>query len=457
MASKLEISAKRVLFFTKLILTFLVISILIFLNYLDLKETNRNRVYLCLLRDVYTASESSDLKFENYELERLLWLGRTNAALQKKHSDSRIALVSMLNNYGANIGAKEKGSGTNPNIIILMSNSRNDNIKKDFSGEEDALSKGVFTGYTSARTQNFGTVSMALDSFLRHEPDDTVYLLTGIDTLFLKRQLDSLLKKATNNTHSAGSPDTASGESDERRRVDGLATSGLEEFVSPASTRTLFTQHWKVQGLALRRNMVYLSLQPNAQFAAQTSPDADRRELAIPAKCDSLKVPSILRFAGFDTVTVHELAQSKNKQRELLNLYGSFNLDFIDNLSSEAFNKNNNAISILGFDISRKWFPFAMFILLLVIYTILFKTIRGAASSSSKIISGYESDDVLDFLVDNKWMRFIIWVLTPVFLVFLVLYSTLINYNIAVYVGMIAAGVTSLLLGWIAFTKSLRL
>ena len=469
MPTEMEVSGKRVLFFTKVILTFLVISILIFLNYVDLQETNRNRTYLCLLRDVYNASKSNKLNFEDYELERLRWLRTVDTALLKKHSDARIALVNSLNEYGAGIGAKEKGLGFNPNAIILMTDSHTNNIKKEFR-DEDPLEEITITGYTDQATRDYGTVEAALDTFLQYEHHDKVYLLTGIDTVFLNKRLDSLLRSSAELTTSI-MPDSMS-----RNRIinnvdngtggpGGIVSAPISSDAS-RNTLVLYKQLWNFEGLSLRRGMVYIS-QSDRKYgypqmnAVQSNPGqgsfSRNYELAVAAKCDSMLFPSTLHFAGFDTVTVRELAQNKNKQRELLNQYGFFNLKFIDNLSIEAFNKNNNAISILGFDISRKWFPIATFLVLVAIYMMLFKTIRTATSSSTNIISDYNSDDALDFLIDNKVIRFVIWVLTPGFLLFLVLYSTLIHYNNAIYGGIIAGGVLSLALGWLAFRRSLTL
>src|SRR5215203_1135075 len=60
----MEILAKRMLFFTKVILTFLVIMVLIFLNFLDLRESNRNKTYLDLvnLLKIYGANFTKGTK-----------------------------------------------------------------------------------------------------------------------------------------------------------------------------------------------------------------------------------------------------------------------------------------------------------------------------------------------------------------------------------------------------------
>jgi len=128
MNTRLEVPSKRVLLFTKIILTLLLISVLIFLNYIDLQESNSNRQHLATLKDAYQLSANGQLQFQDYELERIDWLHRSNLKLQQSHTKSRVKLVALLNQFGASIGESTKGGGDNPNSIVLMVN--NSLIKK---------------------------------------------------------------------------------------------------------------------------------------------------------------------------------------------------------------------------------------------------------------------------------------------------------------------------------------
>jgi hypothetical protein len=359
--------------------------------------------------------------------------------------------VNTLNKHGAKIGAKHKGSGNNPNKIILMSKtstvfSTNNNSSSGDLSDID-LSEHVMVGYGAASAASFGTVAMGIDSFLRHMNNDTVSLLTGIDIAAFGTELDSLLKPFDENRNTI-----------QRLRLSGRNSSAVPEE-DGTSNEVPFSESWEFNSISLQNGALHLNITKDANPSpGQVSPHT-YYNIKVPVKTDSAIFPSAMQFVDFyvDSATVHELATNKRKQEELRKLYGSFNLDLIDNLSTESFNKNNNAISILGFDISRKWFPIAMFLVLTGIYIMLYKTTREASFSSTKIISGYESDDALDFLIDNKWIRFALWVITPAFLLFLVLYSTLIQYNVAVYVGMITAGIVSFILGWLTYVRSLHL
>src|ERR1700755_2084187 len=90
---------KTVLFLTKTIFTFLIVSLLIYLNFIDLKENNNNRAYLNLLNNIYDKYSKSQLVFKDYELQRLDTLKFINASIYQKHFDSRVALVKALNTY----------------------------------------------------------------------------------------------------------------------------------------------------------------------------------------------------------------------------------------------------------------------------------------------------------------------------------------------------------------------
>jgi hypothetical protein len=367
----------------------------------------------------------------------------------------------MLNNYGAALGAIEKGGGSNPNSVILMDTSLTSNPIQNNVEDDDLLKSVVVTGYGDANLRRSGTVAMGLDSLLLYEKQHMVHLLTDFDSSFLRKQLDSLLRD-TNLAGRTGMPPSTDSSLDQGTALQ-VAGAVDSHAVSNAFRRTLFRNHWRVQQLFLHEDKVYLSFrrrgERNPQMSVQSSIKSETPdyEIGIPATRDSIVFPSTLELAGFDTLALHNLTQNRSKRRELLNLYGSFNLHFIDDLSTEAFNKNNNAISILGFDISRKWFPPAMFIVLLVIYIMLYKTISDASKRSWSIISGYESDDALDFLIDNRLIRFAIWVVTPLALLFLVFYSTLIQYSPIVYTLLIAGGVSSFVLGWMSYKGSLKL
>jgi len=331
---------------------------------------------------------------------------------------------------------------------------------------------------------------MALDTFRHYQTPDTVYMLTGIDTVVLSRRLDSILNLFLNYKTNDPStqktndmpPPIRKGIKYTNHYVPGeldLGTGGPDPHHAYTIKERLFKNFLSFGGLFIYHDSLYIILEQEQTLSQYqryllppsiyitrdyrhsgdqgSSPPSPAFLVTLPVRIDSAIFPSILQIAGTDSTSVNDLANNKSKQNELQNLYGAYALNFIDNMSAEMFAENNKAVSILGFDISRKWFPIAMFLMLLFIYVMLYRTISNAKIKSLKILSEYTSEETLDFLIDIKPIRFSIWVLTPLVLLFLILYSTLIHYSTGIYVEIAICGISSLILGWRSYKKSLLL
>ena len=92
---------KTTLFLTKTVFTFCIVSLIIYLNFADLQESNANRSYLNLLKSVAEKHHAAELLFKDYELKRLDTLKEIAPQVYAKHYSSRVALVTTLNRYGA--------------------------------------------------------------------------------------------------------------------------------------------------------------------------------------------------------------------------------------------------------------------------------------------------------------------------------------------------------------------
>jgi len=108
MIMKAEFLYKSLLSLTKIIVTFLVIMLLIFSNYLDHVELKKNMQFLNLVSDVYKKGDDK-LCFENFELERLNYLRAKNPSLAANHGNLRSNLVSIFKRYGLSINRQTKG------------------------------------------------------------------------------------------------------------------------------------------------------------------------------------------------------------------------------------------------------------------------------------------------------------------------------------------------------------
>jgi hypothetical protein len=115
----LDILAKRMLFLTKVILSFFIISVIIFLNYLDLKENIQLKTYVNLIQNISQLG-SEKLYYSNHEIKRAMYLNRTNLSLSNKHQNARNSLISVLSKYVKNNPNGMKGQGETRNKVVLM-------------------------------------------------------------------------------------------------------------------------------------------------------------------------------------------------------------------------------------------------------------------------------------------------------------------------------------------------
>src|SRR5690606_17278158 len=105
------------------ILSLLVINTILFTTFLDLQENKNNAKYLYYLKNVYETAENK-LRFENFELERVSHIEKTNPLLANAHLEARNSLIEILNRYGIYITRNMKGDGEAMNLFILMSDEK---------------------------------------------------------------------------------------------------------------------------------------------------------------------------------------------------------------------------------------------------------------------------------------------------------------------------------------------
>jgi hypothetical protein len=167
-------------------------------------------------------------------------------------------------------------------------------------------------------------------------------------------------------------------------------------------------------------------------------------------------LPSTLVLAGFPSNVINDLYDN-NRQDALRDQYGNAKLSMIDEISIDIYKKNNAPISILGFDLSRKWFPIALFIVITIVLFTLFITIRNSLSSSILINKDIDNDDVLSFLISNKTIRFFLWILATPIIFFLVLNSSPVHYDNTIFYSLFFCCFLSVILGVMSYIKSLKL
>jgi len=450
--SKADVAQKRMLLFTKVIMTLLTVTVLIFMNFLDLQESKRNQQYLNLLAGVY-GSGSNSYPFEKYEIQRMEYLQQHSSGVGNKHLNSRQRLINILGDFNMLINRSVKGEGTNKNNFVLMHSS------------QVSLSKTKVVSPTIEYSKS--TVDSAMIFFRNFSKPDKVILLKEFDYSALERKLkkiwseDSLkisrfVQPTKKGDSLAGATEMDFENGAPSQWVGGAGIMPLEERLS----KILYFRNVNFSSSSL---VIRFSMEPVATYSqsggqgGQGSQDQFLDSVTVRASIDSLSFPSILEFAGFDSTIVRGLASNTLAQQEITDAYGYYDVSSVDNLVKDQLQKNNDAVSILGFDVSRKWFPIALLLVLAATYILLFQAVKSAKSIEAKIISGPESEDVLHFLVGKKSIRFAIWVLSPILIIALIWHSSLVHYTTPIYCVLGLAGLLCIIYGTRSYIKSLLL
>lgn len=488
MLTPLEANGKRLLFFTKVILTLLLINLTLFINYVDLAEKNKMAENLVELKRIYHAVKAGDISFEKYDLDRNSWLKKNDTALCNRHTNARVTLRKVIESYGRTISYSEKGGGGGENIMRVS-------FSESFFRDAEMLSKAneSYKEDQPDREGSLATISDAMKVFQVYSTDRPVRFLSNLDPLLMSHIIDSFINASgdrndMNNTTSTNADEIKTDPSSNPDRHDryekprtglsrvmgadvrkfdtahGLRTvvnSGAKRSSSDSTTeneRAAFFHKNPFQYIQLKGDSLILitGISYNARSVNQ---DKDPKEIKmfIPVKTEERQIPSVLYFADSSNSIVSRMTGNTSLLKTINDDYGYMKLSMVDDLVSSAIRRYEDPVSILGFDISRRWFPTMLAIFLMIIYALVFITIKNASIGNEKIITGYESDDSLDLLINYKWLRFLLWVLSPLVLIGIVLYSSLIHYSLFVYSVLICAGIICIGLGYFSYRHSIKL
>lgn len=440
--------SKRVLFITKLILTLLTINVILFTNFLDLQENRNNAKYLDFLKNVHEAGENK-LRFENFELERISHIKKTNPLLGNKHIETRNSLIKILKRYGVSITRNMKGQGEAKNLFSLMSNEKMQTQMIKHQSNEHGQN-----GYKS--NTRIATIDSALVTFKRYSNFEEGYFVTGLDTATLVNKLDSVSDKVSLQHGIKTKLNDSTPEDDWRygpRGTTGIATG------TGGPSNTSFLGGKKFNRILLFKDTLHV-LFGNGREEMGTGQGTDPNSLnsiSVKVEIDTIIFPPILKYSGLDTIILEELSNNSKKLKVLKNLYGYYELSMIDEITSDSIRKNSDSVSILGFDISRKWFPIAMFLILASAFFILYESLKQSKQNSYNVVSDDASEDVLQFIVSKKYIRLFLWIITPLILFIFILYSTSTYYDYIFYIVMILCLGFCLILGFLCYNISMKL
>lgn len=137
-----------------------------------------------------------------------------------------------------------------------------------------------------------------------------------------------------------------------------------------------------------------------------------------------------------------------------MKLYGDLPLSNVKSLLEQQYLLAYQTISIFGFDISTKNFPFViLFLTSLLIVSILF-TIRNSELKKQKLFkANFDEDNILEFYINYNYLRFTCWVIVPIVLA--VLSLPLNSLSTILYLVILAWTLVNAAIGFSCFKHSI--
>jgi len=411
--------AKRLLYLTKVIFGFLIICLIVFFDYLDYKELKSKSEYIGLLIKLNNIrSEQFDAAHTEHKIAS--WVDLNNKEVSHNYIASRKAIAGLL----INVGVEKK--------VIRASKGYKEGEKNEFKALYISVEKKLTDSEIESTFNNISVEEMMKKFNYYAQPIQLSILINADTTLLRKRIFDKVFEKLEN------------GDYDEPIKPKDDSSAKLKFFQSI----------YEFKDVSPKKDSVVLTFYENIGAAQREPNDV---HITTKGTFTTISSPPILFFADFDSTLVSELYQNKLLQKNIVSEYGKISINDIDKLLSEFISKNIKAVSILGIDISRRWFPLTLLLLLVVINYLLLKNIMKANNLNLTVISEYEEDDALDFMIKNKFIRGLLWISTPITIVSLILLTSFIQYSNFYYGILIVSVFLSFYLGLKAFISSRKL
>lgn len=139
--------------------------------------------------------------------------------------------------------------------------------------------------------------------------------------------------------------------------------------------------------------------------------DDDAVSIAVPVQTATLPMDKLHSLYGVSTL--YSRVGNGHEIQKLVKNYGEIPMDKALELVGEDYMEAYERMDVFGLSISTTSLPLvslAFFIFMLAgIYTML----REAGKANYRIISETENEDITDFFIKRKFMRFLIWVILP--------------------------------------------
>lgn len=179
--------------------------------------------------------------------------------------------------------------------------------------------------------------------------------------------------------------------------------------------------------------------------------------VGIPAKISEYKGPPLGEILKLKNSHLPWLFENKKFRSNLSNSYGDLPITEVLTMQRGERARNYKSIIVFGFEFSRKRLPIVIGIFLLLNSIGVYIVTAKSRALKMKIIREVLEENVTDMMLDYKWIRFFLWIIVPIFIVFSVsgigFNPTYANYNTIAIIILIVI----ILLNTISFIHSLKI
>lgn len=277
------------------------------------------------------------------------WLEKNNRPGYDKHIKARISLTKFLESYGFKAIVSEKVTGI---------------INFDLSDYTE-----INNNSTIGFNQNFHIWTSKLISYSK---DSLLYsFVTGIDTVSLRHQIDSVLNVL-------------------KQRGD--YPDGAEN---------------KIQGVNFFEESKTVFLMIATKVYGQKSGE----QLEFYPEIQQVRTPSLQKIASSNIPALEQYQLDIIKRLD--KTFGKIRTDEVKKILNDEYARAYNKVSLLGFDFSTMLFPYFLMLLLFLLSIMLLITIILTERSAVAVFSDNLTEDVIEPLINNQYLRFILWIMIP--------------------------------------------
>jgi hypothetical protein len=171
----------------------------------------------------------------------------------------------------------------------------------------------------------------------------------------------------------------------------------------------------KLGSVKLINNKIKITFKENLPLYSQQIPLEEVFD--IPVKVRKVDVPSLLLLTDSTRSSNNSLLKLANNEEQkniIKQTYGLLPLEVAKEIAFNGLVEAYKKINILGFSSSARKFPLAVLFFSFIFMLGTFLTIKEAQKKSLKIISSIHDEKAIDIIIDNKFLRIILWCVLPI-------------------------------------------